>query len=66
MENITISLNEKEAQYIEILLLENLFKIRKKLDEDIDKKDKEAILADINNIIYNNNIKTKISCGKEK
>lgn len=66
MENITISLNEKEAQYIEILLLENLFKIRKKLDEDIDKKDKEAILADINNIIYNNNIKTKIFCGKEK
>ena len=66
MEKITINLKEDEVQYLEILLLEDILKARKKLDEDIDKNDKEAILKDFKNFVLNNNIKTKIFCGKER
>lgn len=66
MEKITINLKEDEVQHLELILLEDLLKTRKKLDEDIDKNDKEAILRDFKNFVTNNNIKTKLFCGKER
>lgn len=66
MERTTISLSKEEMQYIEILLLEDAFKIRKKLDDDIEESNKEGILIDFKNFVSNNNIKTKIICGKER
>jgi hypothetical protein len=66
MEKITISLSKEEMQYIEILLLEDAFKIRKKLDDDIEESNKEGILIDFKNFVSNNSIKTKIICGKER
>lgn len=66
MEKITISLSEKEAKYLEILLLEDVLKIRKKLDNDIEDNNKEAILRDFRNSVSNSSIKAKIICSKEK
>lgn len=65
MERTTISLSKEEMQYIEILLLEDAFKIRKKLDDDIEESNKEGILIDFKNFVSNNSIKTKIICGRE-
>ena len=65
MEKITINLSKEEMQYIEILLLEDAFKIRKKLDDDIKESNKEGILIDFKNFVSNNSIKTKIMCGRE-
>ena len=65
MERTTISLSKEEMQYIEILLLEDAFKIRKKLDDDIEESNKEVILIDFKNFVSNNSIKTKIICGRE-
>ena len=66
MEKITISLSKEEAKYLEILLLEDVLKLRKKLDNDIEENNKEAILIDFRNSASNSSIKTKIICGKEK
>jgi hypothetical protein len=66
MEKTTINLKEDEVQHLELILLEDLLKTRKKLDEDIDKNDKEAILRDFKNFVTNNNIKTKLFCWKER
>lgn len=66
MEKITINLSEEEAKYLEILLLEDTLKVRKKLDNDIEKNNKEAILIDFRNFANNSSIKTKIICEKER
>lgn len=66
MEKITINLSEEEAKYLEILLLEDTLKVRKKLDNDIEENNKEAILIDFRNFANNSSIKTKIICGKER
>ena len=66
MEKITISLTESEAEYIELLLLDDVLKIRKKLDKDIEENNKNEILKDFKNFAYNNSIKTKIFCEKER
>jgi hypothetical protein len=66
MEKITISLTEIEAEYIELLLLDDVLKTRKKLDKDIEENNKNEILKDFKNFVSNNSIKTKIFCGKER
>ena len=66
MEKITINLSKEEAEYLEILLLEDVLKVRKKLDNDIEENNKEAILRDFRNFASNSSIKTKIICGKER
>lgn len=66
MEKITINLSEEEAKYLEILLLEDTLKVRKKLDNDIEENNKEAILRDFRNFASNSSIKIKIICGKER
>lgn len=66
MEKITINLSKEEAEYLEILLLEDVLKVRKKLDNDIEENSKEAILRDFRNFAFNSSIKTKIICGKER
>jgi len=66
MEKITINLSKEEAGYLEILLLEDVLKVRKKLDNDIEENNKEAILRDFKDCVLNNNIKTKIYCAKER
>lgn len=66
MGKITINLTESEALYIELLLLDDVLKIRKKLDKDIEENNKNEILKDFKNFVSNNSIKTKIFCGRER
>lgn len=66
MKKTTISLTKEEMEYFKILLFNDALRLRKKLDEDIDKNDKAAILFDFKNSITNYSIKTKIFCEKER
>lgn len=64
MEYIKVELTKSEADYIKMLLLDDILKVRKKLDKDIEENNKEDILKDFKNSIVNNSIKTKIYCGE--
>lgn len=64
MEYIKVELTKSEADHIKMLLLDDILKVRKKLDKDIEENNKEDILKDFKNSIVNNSIQTKIYCGE--
>lgn len=60
MENIKIELSKSEMEYIQVLLLDDILRIRKKLEKDIDDNNKDAILKDFKNSVTNNSIQVKM------